>query len=142
MGASFEEKKVWIQFAGMAVALGGYFAVAASLLAQGVRALPAFAALFMIATAAMVFMLLVGLAIAAITGRADAPDERDRSIAWRAEHNSSWVLALGVFAAVACMLVGVDNAWSANILLLALFLSQTLAFGLQILYYRRGMGGA
>ncbi len=139
MAASFEEKSVWVQLVAMLLGLGAYFAFAAYMLAEGVRAMPAFAALFMVAVVAMVIFLVVGHLLAALTGKPEGRDERDRIIAWRAEHNSSWLIAVGVFAAVTCMIFAVENVWTANVLLLSLALSEVLGFILRIVYYRRGV---
>jgi hypothetical protein len=139
MSTSFEEKSVWIQLTCMVVGLGAYFVLAGNMLAAGVRAMPAFAALFMVAVGFMVILLIAGHVIAALSRRPEVRDERDRIIAWRAEHNSSWVLAVGVFAAMTCMVFSIDNVWTANLLLLFLGLSEALGFVLQIVYYRRGL---
>lgn len=139
MNASFEEKSVWIQFAGMALGLGAYFIVAGRLIAEGVRAMPAYAAVFMVAVAAMVVFLIAAYTLTAILSRPEARDERDRLIAWRAEHHSSWIVAVGVLAAITCMVLGIDNIWTANLLLLSLALSHMLGYTLQILAYRRGI---
>lgn len=139
MSASFEEKSVWIQLAGVGFGLGAYFFFAGRLLAAGVREMPAFAALFMIAVVAMVVFLIVAHVVAAVARKPEDRDERDRLIAWRSEHNSAWLLAVGVFAAVICMVLGVENVWTANLLLLALAVSEVLGFVLRIVYYRRGV---
>ena len=138
MNASFEEKSVWIQLAGIVLGLGAYFVLAGRLLASGVREMPAYAALFMVAVVLMVIFLVVGHVLAAISGRREARDERDRLLTWRSEHNSSWVVATGVLAGVTLMALGVDDVWTANLLLLSLALSEVLGLVLRIVYYRRG----
>jgi uncharacterized protein (DUF2252 family) len=77
--------------------------------------------------------------VAALTSKVEGRDERDRLIAWKAEHRSSWLTAAGVLGAVTCIAAGVDNVWTANLLLLTLALSEVLGFVLQIAYYRRGV---
>jgi len=139
MSASFEEKSVWIQLGALVVFGGVYGAMAGKLLASGVREMPAFAVIFMVAVVVMVVLMIVAYAIAAFSGRQDAADERDRLIAWRSEHNSGWVLAVGVFAAVTCMVMGLDDVWTANLLLGSLFLSEGLGFVLRLRYYRKGV---
>ncbi len=72
----------------------------------------------------------------------DTLNYRSRSpvyIAWRAEHNSSWVAGLGMLLAVNCLALGVDNVWTANLLVLSLALSELLGYVLRIRYYRKGM---
>lgn len=139
MTASFEEKSVWIQLVGTVVALGAYFAVAANMYAAGVTALPAYAALFTVAVVFLVALLIAGFVIAALSTRHEPRDERDRLIAWRAEHNSSWLLATGVLAAIVGMLFSLEPVWIAHLLLMSLFASEVLGFVLQLIYYRRGM---
>jgi len=139
MGRSFEEKSVWIQLVCMVLGLGGYFILAGNMISNGVRDMPAFAALFMVATVLMVILLVAGVVVAAIASKPEGRDERDRLISWRSDHNSSWVLAVGVFGAVTCMVFGLENVWTANLLLLSLGLSELLGFVLRLVYYRRGV---
>lgn len=58
---------------------------------------------------------------------------------WRAENNSSWVLGVGVVAAIFGLAMPIGPAWIANGLLMALFLSEIVRLGLQLYYYRKGM---
>lgn len=139
MSASFEEKSVWIQLVAMTVGLGVYFVMAGRMLASGVHSVSAFAALFMVAVVFMVVLMVVAYVFAALTTRVEGRDERDRLIAWKAEHRSGWLAAVGVLGAVTCMAAGVDNVWTANLLLLSLALSEILGFVLQLAYYRRGV---
>ncbi|MFN0131129.1 MAG: hypothetical protein ACKVW3_01130 [Phycisphaerales bacterium] len=139
MGASFEERSVWVQLVGMVVGLGVYFVIAGRMLAAGVRAMPAYAALFIVATVLMVILLVAGHIVMALASKPEGQDERDRVIAWRAEHNSSWVLATGVLAAVTGMVFEIEAVWIANLLLLSLALSEVLGFVLRPVYYRRGI---
>ena len=139
MSPSFEEKSVWIQLVALLVALGAYFVVAGNMIAKGVTAMPAYAALFMTSTVLMVILLIVGFIIAALTRKPEPRDERDRIIAWRAEHHSSWVVAVGSFTAITAMVVSLDNVWTAHILLLSLALSHVLCYVLQLISYRRGV---
>lgn len=138
MTASFEEKSIWIQLGAMSIGLGAYFVVAGRLLASGVRELSAFAAVFIVAVAFMVAVMIIAYAATALMSKVDRRDERDRLIAWKAEYRSAWLTAVGVLAAVMCMVAGVANVWSANLLLLSLALSEILGFVLQIIDYRRG----
>lgn len=138
MSASFEERSVWIQLVAMILGLGAYFVVAGRMLAEGVREMPAFAMVFIVAVIWMVIFLIIAYALAALMAKPERRDERDRIIAWRSEYQSSWVVAVGVLAGVACMVLGVGNVWTANVLLLGLAASEILGFVLQIIAYRRG----
>lgn len=139
MSPSFEEKSVWVQLISMVLVLGGYFIVAGMMMASGVETLPAFVPLFIAAVVLMVIVLIAGHILAAVTGRPEPRDERDRLIGWRAESNSAWLLATGVLTAVSGMVLGLESVWVAHLLLGSLFLSSVLAFVLQLVYYRRGV---
>ncbi len=139
MTRSFEEKSVCIQLVAITVAMTAYFLVAGQMLADGVRAMPAFATLFTTAVVGLVVLLIMGHAVSAATNRPEGRDERDRLITLRAECYSSWVVVAGVFGAVACLVGGVDNVWTAHLLLLSLALSEVLGGVLQLVAYRRGL---
>jgi len=138
MNASFEEKSVWVQLAGMAIGLGTYFVIAGRMLASGVTALSAYVPLFIGAVVGMIVLLVAGHMAAALTGRVERRDERDRRISWRAESNSAWVLAVGVLAAITAMVASLEQVWVAHMLLASLFATEALGFILRIVYYRRG----
>lgn len=136
---SFAEKSVWVQLFGTLLGLGAYFVVAGMMYASGVRALPAYVPLFTVSVVAMVILLVVGHVIAALVGRPEESDERDRLITWRAENNSAWLLAVGVLSAVTCMIFSIQPVWVAHLLLLSLFVSTVVSYVLRLVYYRRGM---
>ncbi|MFI4855425.1 MAG: hypothetical protein ACIAQF_10675 [Phycisphaerales bacterium JB065] len=139
MAVSFEEKSVWVQFVATTVALATYVWIAAAMYMRGVDRLEPYTAVFAVSVVWLVVILIVGHIIAAVTGRQEDADERDRLIGWRSESNSSWVLGLGVFAALACLVGSVPEVLTAHVLLLSLYASQMMQYGFQILYYRRGM---
>ena len=139
MNASFEERSVWIQLLSLLLVLGGYSYVAGHMLANGVTALPAYAAVFTVSVVLMVIVLVAGHVVMAIASRPEKRDERDRLIGWRAENYSGWLLATGVLTGITAMVVSVPNVWVAHLLLLSLFLSEMLKLVLQLVYYRRGV---
>ena len=75
----------------------------------------------------------------AIASRPDGRDERDRLISWRAESNSSWILAVGILTAITCMIVSVGEVWVAHLLLLSLFIAEITKDIVKLVYYRRGI---
>lgn len=101
--------------------------------------MPAFAVLFMVATVLMVILLVAGHIVAAIADKPEGGDERDRLISWRAEHSSSWVVTAGDCGSVACMVFGIENVRTANLLLLSLAVSDVLGLVLRLASYRRGV---
>jgi hypothetical protein len=138
-GASFAEKSVWIQLIGVAVALGLYFVVAGWMLARGITILPAFAGVFVVALVLLVAILVGGHLVAALVGRPEPADVRDREIEGRAESRTGWILATGVLGAIGALVVTVEPVWVAHLLLLSLYLSELARLALQLVYYRRGM---
>ena len=106
---------------------------------NGVRALPAYAGPFMVATVLMVVLMVAGFIVTALSGRREDRDERDRLIAWRSEYHSSWLLAVGVLAGVTAMVFSVDNVWVAHLLFASLVISEVLALVLRLRDYRRGL---
>lgn len=136
---SFEEKSVWVQFLSLVLVLGAYFIISGFMLARGVLALAPYVPLFAVAVVLLIIVLILGHALAAVTGRAEPRDERDRLIGWRAESNSSWLLGAGAFTAICALIAGIAPVWIAHLLLASLFASEILKLSLQILYYRRGV---
>ncbi|MCB0577672.1 MAG: hypothetical protein KDC61_24135 [Saprospiraceae bacterium] len=140
MNTSFEEKSVWIQLVSMVVVLGAYFIIAGAMLAKGVTTITAYVPLFIVTVCLLVIVLVAGHVVAAIVNRPEGRDERDKLIAWRAESNSSWILGVGVIAAITGLAASIDNVWIAHWLLLSMLLSEVTKFSFQIVYYRRGIG--
>jgi len=138
MNASFEERSVWIQLVSVAAVLGTYFVVASMMLSRGVMALPAYVPLFVGSVVLLVVVLVAGHIVAAISTRPDGQDERDRLIGWRAESNSSWILGVGVFIGLTCLVLDLPDVWTANVLMLSLMVSEIVRFTMQLVYYRRG----
>jgi hypothetical protein len=139
MNSSFEERSVWIQLSSLSLALGGYLFVAWQMWSNGVTALPAYAAVFAVAVALMVTVMVAGHIFVAIASRPHGRDERDRLIEWRAESYSGWLLGAGVIVAISGMVLALPNVWTAHLLLVSLFLSEMLKLGLQLMFYRRGV---
>lgn len=141
MDASFEEKSVWMTLLSLIAVYALYFVVAGKMLSEGIRELVAFAPLFAAVVLLQIIVLVVGHVAVAVWKRPEGQggDERDRIISWKAEHHSSWLLAVGVLAAITAMVFSVENVWTAHLLLMALVLSEILRCSLQLLYYRRGL---
>ena len=139
INASFEEKSVWIQLISLVVVLGSYFVKAGTLLADGVTVLAPYIGLFVAATILLVVVLVIGHVVVAIASRPEGRDERDRLIEWRAESNSSWILAAGVFGAIVALVAAVDDVWVANLLMLSMLVSEVAKLTFQLFYYRRGL---
>lgn len=139
MHTSFEEKSVWIQLAASLIGLGAYCVIAAKMLAAGVNELPGYAALFVGSIILMVVILVSGHILVALAGKPEGRDERDRMISWRAESNSAWLMAVGIFTGITGLLFTVPEVWVVHALLLSLYAAEILAFTLRIIYYRKGI---
>ncbi len=139
MNASFEEKSVWIQLTSILLSLGFYFIIAGRLLYAGVEMLPIYVPLFIVAVVVIVLVNVAGHVVVAVTDRSTNRDERDRLIEWRAESNSSWILACGVIFAISCLIMSIEAVWVAHLLLLSLFVAEVVKYVLQLVYYRRGL---
>ncbi len=135
---SFEERSVWVQLVGLGLVLGGYFASAGPMLASGIMEMAPYIAVFTVCLVLLIVVQIIGHIVAAIFGGTEDADERDRLIGWKAEARSSGVLGAGVFMAITALAFGVEAAWVANGLLLALFISEMLRLVLQVVSYRRG----
>ena len=139
MNASFEEKSVWVQLISMVVVLGSYLVKAAGMLSEGITSLMAYVPLFLSAVLLLVTVLVVGHIVVAIAGGPEESDERDRLIGWRAESRSSWILSVGVLAALAGLIMSVETVLIAHLLLFTMLLTDVAKYVFQIVYYRTGV---
>jgi hypothetical protein len=81
----------------------------------------------------------IGLAISDPKSADQPKDERDRMIGSKAGNLAGWVLGFCVVAIAAfAMFRDVSSVMIANLLLLALVLSQCADYALSLYYYRRG----
>lgn len=136
---SFDEKTAWVQLVALVVAAGAYVAIAFSFWnAEGVSDVAAYVGLIAGALALQAVVLVSGSAVAALTGRAERPDERDRLIAWRSAGRSGWLLVAGVLVALTGLVLAKSPLWVANVLLAALVAWQALVHALRLVAYRRG----
>ena len=139
MSASFEEKSAWVTLLGLLAAYAVYFAIAARMMSAGVTEVLAYAPLFAVSVMVLVAFLVAGHVAVAVVGGRQESDERDRLIAWRAEHGSSWILGAGVVGAIFALAAPIPKIWVAHSLLATLFLAEIANRALQIYYYRRGV---
>ena len=136
---TYEEKSAWIQLLTILGVLGAYFVKAGSMLQDGNLELAAYAPSFMGAMVVQVIVIVGGHIFAALMATPEKADERDHLIAWKSESRSSWIMVVGILAAISAMLLKVEVVWVAHLLLLSLCLSEILKDALQIVAYRRGV---
>ena len=139
MNASFEEKSVWVQLVSMVFVFGSYLVKATGMLSEGITNLMAFVPLFLSAVLLLVTILVAGHIVVAIAGGSEESDERDRLIGWRAESRSSWILSVGVLAALAGLIMSVETVLIAHLLLFSMLLTDVAKYVFQIVYYRTGV---
>lgn len=141
MPMTFQEKSLWLTFAGLVAAFGAYFwlACVTSLPAPMARnVLPHQGMLFLLATMLLVVFLVAGHVAVALFDRRPETDERDRWIALRGARHGSYVLATGVFLALCTAMWTDGNAIMAHVLLGFWVLAQLVEIGSQLVLYRRG----
>lgn len=139
MSLSFEEKSAWVQLLGMGLCIGGYFVVASRMYEGGTESISDYVPMFAVSVGLLILIQIVGHIVAVVTGTPEERDERDRSIRWKAQAKSGWILGGGSILAVWTLVSGLEVFWTAHILLGSLFVAHLVTNALQILYYRLGM---
>jgi len=139
---TFKEKSTWVSLVIMLFVYYGYFS----------RVLDGFlnnslnkgenVGLFIGAVVVLVIFQVVFQIIAALSNVKDADqptDERDRLFAVKAGNASGWVLS-GCVLTIALLIFVEDlnSIWAANLLVLALVISQVVCYIVTLFYYRRG----
>lgn len=139
---SFKEKSIWASFFIILLVYGKYFLYVFDGLSTGSLDKGDISGLFIGAVVALIVYQIVFHIILAVLNskQADEPsDERDRMISTKAGNVSGWVLGFAVFTIAAHIFIYDLNAlWSANLLMLAMVISQLSAYAMQLFYYRRG----
>lgn len=148
MPGSYDERATWIQLFAVVVTFAAGAAVVARMLARGETDIVAYAWVYGGAFVALVTIIVAGHILSAILAvtvggedpdAVDRTDERDRVIAWRAEACTSWLVGVGVFAAVVMLIVEASPIWVANVLVGCGYVSETVKYLLQLRWYRLGM---
>lgn len=136
MGASFQEKSLWLMFLSLAGVFGFYFVTVLPADAANVR--PHQVVLFTVAVVMLVIMQVVGHIVIAIVDRNARTDERDRLIALKGTRNAAYVLATGVFLALCAAMVTEGNFVFTHVLLASWVVAQLVEIGSQLFLYQRG----
>ena len=139
---TFTEKSSWISFFIIALVYSQYFLYVFEGLATGSMERAQIFGLFIGATVALIVyqtVLHVILAIFNLKQANEPSDERDRMIATKSGNISGWVLTFSVITiAVTVFIHDLNAMWSANLLILALVVSQLAEYVMTLFYYRRG----
>jgi len=142
MNLTFREKSYWASLLIMSAVWLNYFVRVQPVLADGTISREASFGLFVGAVVVLVILEIVVHILLAVTNlkTADKPaDEREKIISCKAGNLSGWVLGFCVVTIGGyAMLHDVSSVLIANLLLLALVLSQCVDYALALFYYRRG----
>lgn len=138
---SFQEKSNLAVLAAVSLVFGGYFGLVLPVMAVNGVTPPAamVGGVLAVMTVALIVLLVVAhILIAALAPKeAGREDERDRVIEMRSDARASYVLAAGVFAAMAMLWLEMPPFWVANALLGALTASEIVKGVLRAVAYRR-----
>jgi TRAP-type C4-dicarboxylate transport system permease large subunit len=136
---SFREKLSWVSLGGITVAYGPYFFIVLALQRTPTSLGAADAAGILTAVLVLTCLMTVATIIVAITNVRDAQapsDERDVRIAGRAVAFAYPVLLAGVFAALATLFFGANQAMLINAILAAVVLGELTRCIFEIVGYR------
>lgn len=135
----FPQKSAIATTMALAVAYGAYAAAIAFQLRSEDVVDVAYKLLMIVATVllAIIMAFTHGVMAAFAPSDANAFDERDRDLSWRAGHVGGYVLAAGVFAALTLTLFEVDYFYIANVLLLAWVIAEITTNATLVVLYRR-----
>ena len=137
---SFKEKSTWI----MAITtFGAYVAYATLILGRAEQLpltdVPYTLTLFWTISAMVVVAAAAHIAVAIASPKdADKEDQRDREIGRLGDYNGNWLVVIGAVTVLGMAMAELDHFWIANVIYLALVLSELLASATKILAYRRG----
>jgi hypothetical protein len=142
MNLTFKEKSYWASLIILSLVWVNYFIRIKPAMFDGSITRAESIGLFIGALVTLIILQIVVHVVMAITNpkTADQPsDERDKAINSKAGNIAGWVLStcvvmIGAYA----MFIDVSTVLIANLLLLALVLSQCAEYALALYYYRRG----
>ena len=147
---SFHEKSIWAMLSANILVYGWYFynmmqiAVAAPVGEKPIG-IAVIASHIVITIVALIVISIVSHIVITLHSMNkegevdDSEDERDTLIKLRGESKSGPILGLGVVITIAMILMGNGPFLTANMLLAALILSETVAGIFKLLDYRRGV---
>ena len=142
MNISFKEKSIWASSIITIIIFGYYFIRVFSALKQPQADSTNLIALFIGAIIVMIILEITIHIILGIINNKDANetgDERDKSIDLKATKTSYYILILGVFQAVACLLMTKSPIMIANIVLLFFVIAEIVGDSIRLYYYRKGI---
>jgi hypothetical protein len=142
MGISFKEKSIWTSLIMTIIIFGYYFTRVFNLLNQPTTDHTNLITLFI---GVVILMITLEITIHIIIsifdnkGTKETGDERDRLIDLKATKISYYILILGVFQAVAGLLMTKSPIMIANIILLFFVFAEIVGDSIRLYYYRKGI---
>lgn len=136
MGLTFQEKSLWLMFVSITLVFATYFVFAIDHASANV--LPQHIMEFGIAVVALVVIAIVGHTLIAIVDRpAGLEDERQKLIQLKGKRNGSYVLGVGLLAAMGTALQFHGNFVFVHTAFAFLVLGALADVGTQLYLYRR-----
>lgn len=140
MSLSFREKSLWLMLVSLVLVFGLYFA--SVLPGHGVDMQAAQLVRFAVMIGWLVVLQIIGHVVIAVSTRRQLAhrvqeDERDRMIGLKGTRNGSWVLSVGMVAAMATALMVEGNFAFMHVLLAFWVLAQLVETASQLVLYRR-----
>ena len=140
---SFREKSDWLSFLSLGLLGIYFFEVGRGILTGSHPTGPYYYfTLFWVLVAALILIQVVTHTVMAIRAPKDAKtpvDERERQIHLRATQPAYFVLLIGAFVTIGTMHMGFNTWQFAHCILLTLWVSELLRYGLRLVYYRRAL---
>lgn len=142
MNLTFREKSYWASLIIMSAVWFNYFVRVQPVLVDGSISREDSIGLFIGAVVTLVILEIVvhiGLAVTNPKTADQASDERDKAISSKAGNIAGWILSICVvMIGGLAMFRDASSVLIANLLLLALVLTQCVDYALALFYYRRG----
>ena len=142
MNISFKEKSIWVSLIITIVVFGYYFTRVFGILNQSTGGTTEPIVLYIGVVIFMVILVIVShilLAIIYTKEANDFNDERDKLIELKGTRISYWILILGIFQAVAGLLMTKSPIMIANVLLLFFVIAAIVGDSVKLYYYRKGI---
>lgn len=142
MNLSFKEKNIWTSLIITLVVFGYYFARVFSASNQNTIDSSYFIELFISVVVVMIILEIVSHIILAVIYKKEvneSNDERDKLIELKGTRISYWILILGVFQAVAGLLMTKSPIMIANIILFFFVIAEIMGNSIKLYYYRKGI---
>lgn len=137
---TFREKRALVTLVAVWIVIAGYiFGVLRAMPASIARVLPQMIGAVILLIAILIASHIVLLLRARDRAEAQqSPDERDRLIGMASSRNAGWVGIVGLWLMLMMAVMSLPHVVMAQAALGAFVLAETVRYGSELLYYRRG----